>query len=102
MGQDKKRLPYLDNYTLVPLSDDNTRIINLRSKDVDVAQRIPTQGIKVLRDAGAYLLPSRAGGLTVNMGVNPNVAPFTNKLVREAVVEGIDRAGILKTVGFGS
>jgi peptide/nickel transport system substrate-binding protein len=102
MGKDGKRLPYLDSYTLVPLSDDNTRILNLRSKDVDVAQRIPTQGIKTVRDAGAYLLPSRAGGLTTNMGVNPNVAPFTNKLVREAVVEGIDRAGILKTIGFGS
>src|SRR5262245_58700732 len=63
---------------------------------------MPTQGIKVLRAAAAYRLPSRAAGLPVNMGVKPNVTPHTNKLVREAVVEGIVRAGILKTVGFGS
>jgi len=92
-----RRLPYLDGFTLRPLIDDNARILNLRSRTIDVAQRIPVTRMREVRDAGLFVLGNLASGITTQFGVNPNVAPFTNKLVRQAVCEAIDRRTIMRT-----
>lgn len=101
-GQDGKPLPYLDGFRLSGIVDNNVRLLNLRSKDLDLAQGVDPQGFAQVKNDPAIQTVTTGVGFAVNLGINPNKPPFTNKLVRQALVHALDRKAIMSIVSFGN
>jgi peptide/nickel transport system substrate-binding protein len=91
-------LPYLDRLTFRPIPNEETRLANLKTGEIDVSDGAPDKDVEALqKDANLIYrqLPAFSrGGITLNS----NAEPFNNKALRQAVAYAIDRGEIVKTV----
>ena len=99
--------PYLDRIIFRTIVDDNARVANVKSGDVDIISLVPLPQVKqlsreaaqpgarfVLRQHGAF----RWDGITLNT----TKPPFDNKLLRQALDAAIDREAIANVVLQGA
>ncbi|HEV2359651.1 MAG TPA: ABC transporter substrate-binding protein [bacterium] len=99
--------PYLDRIVYRPFVDDNARVANLKSGDVDIINRVPAPQIKSLAAEAAK--PDARFKLLVHGafewdGIYLNVTkpPFDNKALRQAFNATIDRNAIANVVLQGA
>jgi peptide/nickel transport system substrate-binding protein len=97
----EKPYPYADELRFDVLTDDNTRMLKLRSGEIDIATNVPPNQVEALK---------KVKGLTVALFpqmrfdfvyVNHAKKPFDDLRVRRALNYVVNRQAILKSVLFG-
>jgi peptide/nickel transport system substrate-binding protein len=94
--------PYLDKLVVKPLPDDQSRMANLQSGAIDLLMGVPLAQVtsfKSNKAFGTYTEPP--GALIYVVMINIKVAPFDNKLVRQAMMYCLNRDSIGKTAMHG-
>ena len=95
-------LPYLDKVTFRFIKDPSAQVAALKAGDVDILGWVlaPEIALGISRDKRFKVL---AGSSTseVIMSTNNKVAPFDNKLVRQAMAHAIDRKAVDELVMLG-
>ncbi len=102
-----KGLPYLDRIVFRTIVDDNARVANLKSGDVEIISRVPLPQVSPLTKEAAQpgarfsLLQFGAfrwDGITLNT----TKPPFDNRLLRQAFSAAVDREAIANAVLQGA
>lgn len=89
--------PYADRLVISPMGEAAARDIAFRNKEIDVSILGPTQYVAYKADANLSKgILEVAEVFTRNMGMNPNVKPFADKRVRQAINHAIDAELIIK------
>jgi peptide/nickel transport system substrate-binding protein len=102
-----KGLPYLDQVIFRPFPDDNARVANLKSGDVDIINIVPAPQVKQLaQDSGkpgaAYRLSEHGAFSWQGIWLNVTKPPFDNKALRQAFSASLDRNAIANVVLQGA
>ncbi len=102
-----KGQPYLDRIVFRPFVDDNARVANLKSGDVDIINIVPYQLVPQLAKEAAqpgarFRLIERGAFQWQGIWLNVTKPPFDNRLLREALNAAIDRNVIASVVLQGS
>jgi peptide/nickel transport system substrate-binding protein len=98
--KDGGALPYLDRLTYRPIPNEETRLANLKTGEIDVSDSAPAKDVEAIKkDTNLTYreLPSFARG---GIWLNSNAEPFNNRALRQAVAYAIDRTEIQQTVFF--
>lgn len=94
---DKKRVPKADKVILLTTPEPTTRLAVLRNGQADWIEVPPPDAIPGLRQAGfQVILRSYPHNWPYNL--NMSIAPWDNKLVRQAANYAIDRVGLCKSL----
>ena len=101
MGKDGKPLPYLDGMEIKIIPDDSVKLVNLKSGSLDLLDSVQTMNIKSLTQSKDYAAVSTEAGRAFKIIMNPNVAPWNKKEVRQAVAYAVDRDEFVKVVADG-
>jgi peptide/nickel transport system substrate-binding protein len=88
--------PILHSVELIGVPDDNSRITQLRGKQVDIAANPLWPQLDSLDRAPGVHVGQYALARVDTLELNTKKAPFVDKRVREAVSLAIDRAAIVK------
>jgi peptide/nickel transport system substrate-binding protein len=93
---------YLDRVTFKFIPEAATRIATLQSGETQLIETIPPQDVQRVKDAAdlKILTQLRPGSPYVER-MNVSRPPFDDPRVRQAVLAGLDRAGIVRTVERG-
>jgi ABC-type transport system substrate-binding protein len=94
---DKSRLPRADKVILLPMPEVTTRLAALRTGQVDWIEVPPPDAIPLLRQANFQIF-LRSYPHVWPYALNLRVAPWDNKLVRQAANYAIDREGLCKSL----
>jgi peptide/nickel transport system substrate-binding protein len=98
--KDGGALPYLDRVVYRPIPNEETRLANLKTGEIDVSDGAPAKDVEAIKKDQSLIyrqIPAFSRG---GIWLNSNAEPFNNKALRQAVAYGIDRAEIVKTVLF--
>jgi peptide/nickel transport system substrate-binding protein len=89
-------LPYLDRIVVTFSGDDNARVAALRSGDIDLLHKVPTQFVDTLRQDPALTVygGEQAGMEWQHLLLNVQSEPFNDVLLRQALFAALDRAAI--------
>ncbi len=94
--------PYLDKLVLKPIPDENTRLANLKTGDLDYIEAPPPKDIKSIQ-SNSDLVYKQVPGLSFDfVMLEVEKDPFQDKRVRQALAYSIDRQTIADTVFFGT
>jgi peptide/nickel transport system substrate-binding protein len=92
----RKGSPIVDSVELIGVPDDNSRVTQLRGKQVDVAANPPWPQLDSLNRTPGMKAGVFALARLDTLGLNTKKPPFDDKRVRQAVSLAIDRAAIVK------
>ena len=98
---DGQPFPYIDRLIWRPYPDENVRLTNLRTGEVDVALGVPAKDVAALKQDPNITYAEAPGFGFSYIGCNTRKEPLNNKLLRQAVSYALDRELIQKTVYFG-
>jgi peptide/nickel transport system substrate-binding protein len=101
MGADGKPLPYLDKLTFRIITDENQRLNNLKTGDVDFCYNPPAKDIASIKKDSSVVYKDTPAVSYFGFELNLAAEPFNNKSLRQAVAYALDRDQILTTVFFG-
>lgn len=94
--------PYLDRFVLKPIPDENTRLANLKTGDIDWCDTPPPKDVKSIQ-SNPDLVYKQVPGLSFSfIMMEVEKEPFQDKRVRQALSYAIDRQAIVDTVFFGT
>ncbi len=99
--------PRLDRVIYRPIIDDNARVANLKSGDIDIMNIVPLPQIKQLaqeasKPGARFKLLERGAFQWYGVWLNVTKPPFDNKLLRQAFSAAIDRNVIADVVLQGA
>jgi peptide/nickel transport system substrate-binding protein len=102
-----KGQPFLDRVVFRSIVDNNARIANIKSGDVDIVNRVPLPQIKQLTEEAKqpgtrFKLLERGAFSWQGIWLNVTKPPFDNKLLRQALNATIDRNVIVAAVLQGA
>ena len=93
---------YLKDYTVLFIAEDATRFSALQSGQVDAIDWVPAQNLETAKsDPRLDVLQVTTPGHPFAWYLNASRAPFDDVRVRQALLHGIDRQGIVDSVLFG-
>jgi len=95
------QLPYLDKLVYKIIPDENNRLNNLKTGDVDIAINPPAKDIAAVKKDSAFVYKDAPALQFNGIELNVKTEPFSSKDLRQAVAYAIDRDAILQTVYFG-
>jgi peptide/nickel transport system substrate-binding protein len=103
----EKGLPYADRIVFRTITDDNARVVNVKSGDVDIINIVPLPQVRQLAREAAqprarFKLLERGAFGWIAIALNVTRPPFDNKLLRQALAATIDRDAIVKGVLQGA
>lgn len=102
---DGNALPYLDEIEFRPIADGNTRVNGLLSEEIDITHVGQATDIETLRDevdsADLNVIESAEYGEVGYQMMNTSIAPFDNKIARQAVVAAVDMDAYNQTQNLG-
>lgn len=84
-----------------PIPDETVKMANFTAGTIDVIDNVPANNRSTIRGNPSYATWDAPGTRWPMMRLNVVKAPFTNKLVRQAVSHAVNRADIIKAVYFG-
>ncbi len=90
--------PALEEVTFRAIPDDASRVVAVETGEVHVAVRIPPFDIPRLKANSAITINQTPSVRTIYMGFNNQVAPFTDKRVRQALNYAVNKEAIVKHV----
>jgi peptide/nickel transport system substrate-binding protein len=92
--------PKVDRIVFRVVADDNTRVLQLRSGQVDIIDFVPPNQVEPLMGAGLKI-HKVDGTATLRYTLNETVKPLDEANVRCAMAHAIDRAAVAKNLYFG-
>lgn len=98
---DGSALPYLDKVIFRVIVDENARLTNLKTGDVDMVYRPPAKDIASIKKDSSLVYKDTPSLDYAGIVLNTTTAPFNNVALRQAVAYAIDRNQILQTVAYG-
>jgi peptide/nickel transport system substrate-binding protein len=101
IGTDSKPLPYLDKVVLRYIPDNNSRVLELRNGDVDVALNVPFNLASLIEQMKGISLEISPSYRLDYVYLNHSKKPLDDKRIRLAMNYSANRAGIMKVVYFG-
>lgn len=90
----------VDRITYRPFIDEQARVANLRSGEIDIINLVPATEVPALRTDSRVKLLERDGLGWQGMWINVSAPPFNNRALRQAFNATIDRATLVRVV-FG-
>jgi peptide/nickel transport system substrate-binding protein len=93
-------LPYLSAVRMLYVPNDNTRILNIRTGAVDIADEIPFSQVKSLEADGTRVLVQPSSAIDTVI-LNNSLAPLGNLAVRQALAYATPVQAIAKTAFAG-
>jgi peptide/nickel transport system substrate-binding protein len=102
IAPDGEPFPYLDEFIIDGVPDDSVRLLNLRSGEFQLNERLnPRDASTIAADANIEVVEtSLATSYLVAMNVTK--APFDNPALRTAVLSALDRAALIENISFGT
>jgi len=94
-------LPKFADLVWKPIPDETVKMANFTAGTIDVIDNVPANDRKTIRGNPSYGTWDAPGTRWPMMRLNVVKAPFTNKLVRQAVSHAVNRDDIIKAVYFG-
>ncbi len=99
--------PYVDRIIYRPFTDDNARVANLKSGDVDIIDVVPAPQVKQLTQEAAkpgarFKLLEHGAFSWQGIWLNVTKPPFDNKVLRQAFSAALDRNVIANAVLQGA
>ncbi|WP_158891297.1 ABC transporter substrate-binding protein [Amycolatopsis anabasis] len=94
--------PYLDRILLTVVHDDNTRMLQLRGRQVDVVEAPPWAQLKDLMRQPGIRIQLSPSTLTDYLALNLRVPPLDHPQARLAISLAIDRAALVQAALFGN
>ena len=103
----EKGLPHLERIVFRTITDDNARVANVKSGDVDIINAVPLPQVKQLTaeagQPGARFRLLQHGAIAwTAIALNVTKPPFDNKLLRQAFAATVDRDVIANVVLQGA
>ncbi len=100
-------LPYLDRVIFRYLPDDNARVANLKSGDLEMvavvpAPQIPQLAVEARQPGSSFRLLEHGAFPWTGFWLNTTKPPFNNKALRQAFSAAIDRTAIANVVLQGA
>jgi len=92
--------PKVDRIVMRVVGDDNTRVLQLLSGQVDIIDFVPPNQVQQIMSAGQKI-QKVDGTATLRYTLNETVKPLDEANVRCAMAHAIDRAAIAKNLYFG-
>jgi peptide/nickel transport system substrate-binding protein len=94
--------PYLDGVTFRPVVEPSTRVVDLRSGNVDLLNAVPLDQVSTLRQDGSVQVWQTSGVVRDHVGFNMSAPPFKdNPNLRKAIAWAVDRQTIADQLLFG-
>ncbi len=93
-------LPYLGAVRMLYVPNDNTRILNIRTGSVEIADEIPFSQVKNLEADGIRVLVQPSSAIDTVI-LNNSLAPLGNLAVRQALAYATPTQAIAKTAFAG-
>ena len=93
--------PYLDGAEFFRVPEDNSRVLQLQSNEIDVARPISFANIGQFASDPQYQVPTSPLLRSDVVLLNNAEPPFDDKLVRQAVNYAVDKQAIIDAVFFG-
>jgi len=92
--------PYLDGVVFKVVGDDNARVLQLSSGDLDLMIPVPPNQVDQITSSGGQIfsVPGTAVGFVT---LNEKIKPLDEAPVRCALAHAVDRESIAKVVYFG-
>lgn len=101
-GADGKSLPYVDKIVMRFNPNNATKIIEVESGNVALADAITPRDVQQLKgNDRVQLIDPPSGGILSWMSFNIQSPPFDNIELRRAVIAGLDRKGMLQAIALG-
>ena len=94
-------LPYLDQVNVMILTDDNTRMLQLQSGEIDVALAVPYNQLAPLSQNPALIISATPLYGITNVSLNQSKPEFTDIKIRQAMNYAVDREAMVQTALFG-
>lgn len=95
----EERIPSIDKVEFKIMTDDNARLMALKSGDLDITS-VAAKDVKALEND--YTIVKGPQNMVQLMALNNEVEPFNNVKVRQAVNYAIDKDEIIQTVVGGN
>lgn len=92
---------YLDQVVFRPIPEAATKLVELKTGNVDILNEVPFKDVKSLeQDANLQVFRTNSV-VRDHLGFNTTKKPFDNKLVRQAIAWAIDREAIVQALMYG-
>ncbi|HPE65576.1 MAG TPA: glutathione ABC transporter substrate-binding protein [Synergistales bacterium] len=92
----------LDTVVYRGIPEDATRLVELESGGVElIPGNFPYQDFVTIEESGKFLTYQTPAMSTLYMGLNTEIKPFDNKLVRRAMNYAVDKQAIVDAIYFG-
>ena len=91
----------VDGIVFRAIPEDATRLVELESGAVDIVSNLPPQDFDRMSKNPNVTVVDVQGQSTLYMGINEELKPFDNKLVRQALNYAVDKQAIIDAVFFG-
>lgn len=93
--------PLLDEIEFRFITDDNNRVLALRSGDVQMVDNVPWSQVEALEGEAAVTLEEFEIPSWILLSLNNQRGPFADQNVRQALSLAIDREGVNENIYFG-
>lgn len=93
--------PYLDQVVFRPIPEAATKLVELKTGNVDILNEVPFKDIKGLEQEPGIKVHRTNSVVRDHLGFNVTRPPFNNKLVRQAIAWAIDRKTIAEALMYG-
>lgn len=98
----QKGKPYLDSVTWTNVTDDNTRILQLKGNQAQVDEFPPWSSVAPLKKTNGITMTLFPSTRTDYLEFNEKIKPFDDPHVRRAISYAIDRKALVKAILFGN
>ena len=102
VAPDGEPFPYLDGVAIEGVPDDSVRLLNLKSGEFELNERINPRDVASISSDPNIQVIETAHATPYIVALNPTKAPFDNKTLRQAVQAALDRQAIIDNVSFGT
>jgi peptide/nickel transport system substrate-binding protein len=93
--------PYLDEIVYKPIPDSSVRFTAMRTGQIDVMHQIHPKDVSPAKSERGLKVSEIPSLWWQGMHLNNQVAPFTNKALRQAIWYAVDRSVIQRVVYYG-
>lgn len=98
----KTERPYLDSVTFTTVNDSSTRLTQVKSGEIDVAETPAFSAVESAKTAGDLQVGNWDSSRVDFLTMNHDYAPLSDVHVRRAISYAIDRESIVNSVLYGN
>jgi peptide/nickel transport system substrate-binding protein len=96
-----RSVPSLDSVVYKPIVDNDVRVVNIKTGEMDVISQIAPKDVTDLQSTSGVVMDIVTGTNWPHVGMNCQREPFNNVLVRQAVHYGLNRPEFNELAYFG-